>query len=35
MKNTFRILFAAFLALTMCVCGFALTLDVAEAATEE
>ncbi len=32
MKNTFRILFAVVLALTMCVAGFALTLDRAEAA---
>ena len=32
MKNTFRILFAVVLALTMCVAGFALTLDSAEAA---
>ena len=34
MKNTLRILFAVVLALSMCVAGFALTLDTAETATE-
>ncbi len=34
MRNTLRILFAVVLAFTMCVAGFALTLDTAETATE-
>ena len=34
MRNTLRILFAVVLAFTMCVAGFALTLDTAESATE-
>ena len=34
MRNTLRILFAVVLALSMCVAGFALTLDTAETATE-
>ena len=34
MKNTFRILFAVILALTMCIFASALTLDTAEYATE-
>ena len=34
MKKTIRTLFAAFLAISMCVCAFALTLDTAENITD-